>query len=129
MFVRRAQVALSQGSAVRIFARFWSCACRCWNGEDRKRARRAEVVSMVAHTGSVWIVDDSIEILAHIACWHKTVEHYRGYVLCADREQRVFLVDKRSWRYVRASPTQLLMVEGVGEAKALVDAFCLHLQT
>ncbi len=126
MFARRAQVASSLGGALRVFTRFWSCASRR-PADTHEQARHAEIVNAATHGLDVWMIDDSIDILAHIAVWHKTIEQYRGYVLCIDEEERVFLVDTHSWRYVQANPAQLLMVEGIATAKALVDSFCLPL--
>ncbi|GAC1308948.1 MAG: hypothetical protein NVSMB27_46400 [Ktedonobacteraceae bacterium] len=76
----------------------------------------------------VWIVEDSSDIRAHIACRHRYVHTYRGYMLYSDSSERTFLLDMRTWTYVAVSNTYLLQIDGVHRAKKCIDALCdLHI--
>jgi hypothetical protein len=71
---------------------------------------------------SIWQVEDCLEIKAHIACWHRCISTYRGYVLCSDTSERTFLMDTRAWGYVQCSACSLLQIDGIEQAKAFIDA-------
>ncbi|GCE32028.1 hypothetical protein KDA_75120 [Dictyobacter alpinus] len=74
----------------------------------------------------IWAVEARIEILAHIACWHRHIQTYRGHVLCSDTAGRTFLIDGQSWGYVKSAATHLLQIDGVDQAKRFVDALWEH---
>lgn len=73
---------------------------------------------------SIWQVEDSLEIKAHIACWHCNLHTYREYVLCCDTTERTFLMDTRTWTYIAITKVCLLQIDGVNQAKTFVDALC-----
>jgi hypothetical protein len=75
----------------------------------------------------IWQVENCLEIKAYIACWHRCICTYRGYVLCSDTSERTFLMDTQTWTYVAITNAGLLQIDGVQEAKKFVDALC-HLQ-
>jgi hypothetical protein len=72
----------------------------------------------------IWQVEDCLEIKAHIACWHRCLHTYRGYVLCSDTTERTFLIDTRTWTYIAIAKACLLQIDGVNQAKTFVDALC-----
>ncbi len=86
-----------------------------------------QVADACAAAMPIWQVEDSLEIKAHIACWHRCICTYRGYILCSDTTERTFLMDMRTWTYVAITNAGLLQIDGVKEAKMFVDALC-HLQ-
>ncbi|HEU5375883.1 MAG TPA: hypothetical protein VFV38_10620 [Ktedonobacteraceae bacterium] len=69
----------------------------------------------------VWQVENCLEIKAHIACWHRRICTYRGYVLCSNASERTFLLGTRSWTYVTITRTSLLQIDGVNQAKTFID--------
>lgn len=73
---------------------------------------------------SIWQVEDCLEIKAHIACWHRCLHTYRGYVLCSDTTERTFVMDTRTWTYIAIAQACLLQIDGVNQAKMFVDALC-----
>ncbi len=76
----------------------------------------------------IWQVENCLEIKAHIACWHRRICTYRGYVLCSDTSERTFLMDTQAWAYVQCSAFHLLQIDGVEQTKAFIDALWEHRQ-
>ena len=83
-----------------------------------------QVADVCAAAMPIWQVEDCLEIKAHIACWHRCICTYRGYILCSDTTERTFLMDTRTWTYVTITNARLLQIDGVQEAKMFVDALC-----
>ena len=88
----------------------------------------AKVADDLSVTIEIGVVDDGPQTRAYIACWHRQVETYRGYLLCSDTAGRTFLIDRRTNAYVKGSATHLLQIEGVDQAKRFVDELCRRLQ-
>jgi hypothetical protein len=92
--------------------------------QQRLREQVEQVADTLATMMNIWQVESSLEVKAHIACWHHVVDSYRGYLLCADRCERTFLVDRESWRYMTVAKTTLLQIDGLEQAKVFIDALC-----
>ena len=64
--------------------------CQAYIGRWRRsvdldqRQRVAEVADDLCATLEIWVVDAGLQTGAHIACWHRLIEDYRGYLLCSD---------------------------------------------
>jgi hypothetical protein len=91
-----------------------------WN---RGRTTREHGVDRVLESmaGRVRLVEDCPLVLAHIALCHTRVSCYRGYTLYADPRGTTYLMDP-SCQYLTDSASRLVRVEGITQAKALVDA-------
>lgn len=76
----------------------------------------------------IWLVDAELQTKAHIAYWHRLIEAYRGYLLCSDPAGQTFLIDLRTYAYVKGSTAHLLQIDGVDQAKRFVDELCCRLQ-
>lgn len=94
---------------------------------DHQRVQQ-EQVRLVAQTlmpmMNIWQITSSCEVKAHIACWHRLVESYRGYLLYADSDERTFLVDSESRCYVTLEQMALLQIDGLAQAKQFLDVLC-----
>ena len=88
----------------------------------------AEVTDDLCATMEIWVVDAGLQTGAHIACWHRLIQAYRGYLLCSDTAGQTFLIELRTYTYVKGAATQLLQIGGVDQAKRFVDALCCRLQ-
>ncbi len=88
----------------------------------------AQVTDDLCATMGIWMNDDGLQTQAHIACWHRLVETYRGYLLYSDTAGHTFLIDMRTHAYVKRSATHLLQIDGVDQAKRFVDELRSHLQ-
>ena len=89
----------------------------------------SEVADDLCATLEIWVVDAGLQTGAHIACWHRLIESYRGYLLCSDTAGQTFLIDLRTHAYVKGSAMQLLLqIDGVDQARRFVDALCCCLQ-
>ncbi len=108
--------------------------CQAYIGRWRRsvdldqRQLVAEVADDLCATLEIWVVDAGLQTGAHIACWQRLIEAYRGYLLCSDTAGQTFLIDLRTYAYVKGSATQLLQIDGVDQAKRFVDALCCSLQ-
>ena len=87
----------------------------------------AEVAADLSATMNIWGVDAGLQIQSHIACWHRHMETYRGYLLCANAAGHTFLIDLRTHTYVKGSAAHLLQIDGVDQAKRFVDELCCRL--
>lgn len=72
-------------------------------------------------TMGIWQVEATLSVKAHIACWHRQIQEYKGHLLCADRQGRTFLLDRRACTYVMSSPGHLLQIDGCDAAKRFID--------
>ena len=81
-----------------------------------------QVADTLATMMNIWQVESSLEVKAHIAYWYHVVDSYRGFLLCADRCERTFLVDRETWGYVTIAKTTLLQIDGLEQAKVFIDA-------
>ena len=88
----------------------------------------AEIADDLSTMMEVWVVDAGSQTRAHIACWHRQFEAYRGYLLCSDTAGQTFLIDLRTHAYVKGSTTHLLQIDGVDQTKRFVDELCCRLQ-
>jgi hypothetical protein len=107
--------------------------CQVYFGWRKLRADQdylaEEVADDLSATMEISVVDDGVQVRAHIACCHHLVETYRGYLLYSNFAGHTFLIDTRTYTYVKESVTQhLLQFEGVDQAKRFVDELCQHLQ-
>ncbi|SRR6266849_1596775 len=108
--------------------------CQAYIGRRRRsveldqRQPVAEVADDLCATLEIWSVDSGLQTRAHIACWHRQIEAYRGYLLCSNTAGQTFLIDLRTYTYVKGSVTQLLQIDGVDQAKRFVDTLCCRLQ-
>ena len=84
----------------------------------------AEVADDLCATMVIWVVEGGLQTRAHITCWHRLIEGYRGYLLCSDTAGQTFLIDLRTHAYVKGSAMQLLQIDGVDQARRFVDALC-----
>lgn len=100
----------------------------CWIHQTELDAyrRTAQVANELMGHIEIWVVEASVELLAHIACWHRQIEAYRGHLLCSDAAGHVFLIDLQSWEYVKTAATHLLQIDGVDQARQMVDALWEH---
>ena len=105
--------------------------CQAYTGWWRRRVDQDQLVAEVADDlctrMEIWTVDGGLQTKAHIACWHRLVETYRGYLLCSDTAGHTFLIDLRTHAYVKGSATHLLQIDGVDQAKRFVDELCRRL--
>lgn len=105
-----------------------------WMHQDTEKRHQAmgDIVAQVADdlapTMSVWLIETSLDLKAFIAVWHCTLQVYRGFLLCSDQEGQTFLIDRQTGSYLQGSATGLLLIDGVKQAMAFVDALwdCLN---
>ena len=108
--------------------------CQAYTGWRRRRVGQdqnqlvAEVANDLFAMMEIWVVDAGLQTKAHIACRHRLVETYRGYLLFSDTARHTFLIDMRTHAYVKGSATHLLQIDGVDQAKRFVDELCSRLQ-
>jgi hypothetical protein len=88
----------------------------------------AHIADDLAETMEIWVVDAGLQTKANIACWHRLIQTYRGYLLCSDTAGHTFLIDMRTHTYVKGSAKYLLQIDGVDQAKRFVDELCRRLQ-
>jgi hypothetical protein len=102
--------------------------CQAYTGWWRRRVDQDQLVAEVADDlctrMEIWTVDAGLQTKALIACKHRLVETYRGYLLCSDTAGHTFLIDMRTNVYVKGSETHLLQIDGVDQAKRFVDELC-----
>ena len=109
------------------YCRSWRCA----SGVDQAHLMQRQIrhsADNLSDVMGIWHIEDSLEIKAHIAYWHRSVHTYRGYVLCSDRVGRTVLLDTQSWTYVMLTTISLLQIDGVEQAKRFIDDICRSLQ-
>lgn len=100
-----------------------------WKSRNDPDQLVVEVADELSATMQIWLVEDGIQTRGHIACSHRLMETYRGYLLCSDSAGQTFLIDLRTRTYVEESVTrQLLAIDGVDQARRFVDELCLRLQ-
>ena len=92
-------------------------------GQDQSQLV-AEVANDLFAMMEIWVVDAGLQTKAYIACRHRLLETYRGYLLCSDTAGQTFLIDLRTHAYVKGSATHLLQIDGVDQAKRFVDELC-----
>jgi hypothetical protein len=105
-----------------------------WMHQDAQKEHRAmrDIVAQVADdlapTMPVWLIETSLDLKAFIAVWHRTLQVYRGFLLCSDQEGQTFLIDRQTGAYLQASATGLVLIDGVKQAMTFVDALwdCLN---
>ncbi len=89
-----------------------------------------QVANALCATMAIWEVEATPVVKASLAYWHRTIQTYRGYVLCSNSKGATVLIDTLTWTYLQGSALHLLQIDGVEQAKAFIDALCdsLHVQ-
>ena len=106
----------------------WRVSFGSWirRAEEDEYRFIAQVADELADHMEIWVVEASVEILAHIACWHRQVETYRGHLLCSDTSGQTFLMDLQSWGFVKSATARFLQIDGVDQAKRFIDTLWKH---
>jgi hypothetical protein len=81
----------------------------------------AHVLDELTTSMEAWVVETSLELLAHIAVRHRVFEAYGGYLLCSDTSGQTFLLDLHMHRFIAPVQTCLLQIDGVHQAKQFID--------